>query len=171
MNTEERQKRIEELQDEIKRLDKEEVQECSKRILPFLQEHCELLYNGSIFSFDIKIKKSVDLWSSRDLESTLISLIGGNTWVNGPYHFGAPVADYFDARYDDGHITLNYNPNNSDSFKMDLSDSMIINELKKLRLRVSIEDYVGRVRNQISQELKYISEAENIAKELNGNEN
>lgn len=168
MTTEERQKRIKELQDEIKRLDEEEVQECSERILPFLQKHCELIYNGSVFSFDIEIKKSADSWNNRDLKSALISLIGGNTWMNGLYHFGAPVSDYFDVRYDDGCITLNYNPNNyTGLYQIGLSNSMIINELKKLRLRVNIKDYVDRVKNQISQEQKYISEAESIAKELN----
>lgn len=165
----ERQKRINELDAEIRRITDEDNREAGKDILSFLKKHFDLLYDGNFYSYPIVVKPEYNSLST-ELELELIDLAKKNGNQNSLDSFTASVSEYFDIEIESGNFYLEINFQRyiqSLNIKGKVTDDMKIEELKKLGINSRIGDYVVALKKEIQKYQSKIDIAERFKNELN----
>lgn len=155
MNTE-RQEKVKQLYEEIWNLENEDVIENRKNILPFLKSNCRINYShgmGMTVSY-VTVRDESD-------KEKLINFIKSKQ-DNGYNHYGCPISDNVDIRYDDGDITINF------KFGGPIKEirNSVINECKLLKLKLNFKDVKYDYNAKIHDTIKSLNEIIELEKQF-----
>lgn len=130
---------IEALQAQIDLLKEESKKEIQSKILPFIREgKAKCNFDGCFTNIFIEI--------SPENEKELIKYIVGDQ-DGGWYHFGCPISDVSQIRYDDGRINIYFDFHG----KKSEYESKFIEEIKALGIKIDFTEYKSSLTYQIKK--------------------
>lgn len=133
-----RQEKIKQLQEEIDKIQAEETIDNRSKILPFLQKHCVCSYE----LYATRMKVFCDAVNINELISLIESRQNG-----GSYHFGCPISDDVEIRFDDGEITIHfkYGGTSNNIIKQTVA------ECKRIGLKINFDNAIKETNHEINR--------------------
>lgn len=148
---------LEALQSQMDLLKAEVKIEVQAKILPFIREgKATCNFHGSFTEIFITL--------STDNERELIKYIEGNQ-DSGFYHFGCPLSDVSEIRYDDGRINIYF------AFGGKVSEvrDKFLTEVKALGIKVDFTEHKSELMRQVKQKQDALASALLLEGELTDN--